>query len=148
MLLISSFALITTGNWIFAECILSGTRQTSSLPSAAKKTLGKIITLGKKTVCRVLKKNTRQRSKFAECSQSDTRQTLLCRVLYLGHSRTAKVSVITSLLPASPLHPPVVHSKSPTVPPRFRAPRRLQEERRRVRATPMHPKLSRTAQSS
>ena len=53
--------------FIFAECISSDTRQTSSLPSAAKKTLGKIIALGKQTLCRVLKKNTRQRSKFVEC---------------------------------------------------------------------------------
>ena len=52
---------------MFAECIPSDTRQTSSLSSAAKKTLDKIIALRKQTLCRVLKKNTRQRSKFVEC---------------------------------------------------------------------------------
>jgi len=45
---------------MFAECILLGTRQTSSLPSAALKTLDK-KTLGKEEECRVSKKNTRQR---------------------------------------------------------------------------------------
>ena len=45
---------------IFDECILSGTRQTSSLSSAAKNTLGKIMALSKQTLCRVMKKNTRQ----------------------------------------------------------------------------------------
>ena len=43
-------------------------------------------------------------------------------MLNLGHSaklqhynsRTPEVSAVTSLLPASPLHPPLVHSKSPT----------------------------------
>ena len=48
--------------WGFTECILSGTRQTSSLPSAAKNTLGKIMSLGKQTLCRVLK-NIRQTMK-------------------------------------------------------------------------------------
>ena len=38
---------------IFAECNTSGTRQTNSLPSAAKKTLEKIIALGKQLICRV-----------------------------------------------------------------------------------------------
>ena len=33
---------------VFAECISSGTRQTSHLPSAAKKTLGKINALDKR----------------------------------------------------------------------------------------------------
>lgn len=33
---------------MFAECILSGTQQTGSLPSAVKKMLGKIIALGKR----------------------------------------------------------------------------------------------------
>ena len=41
--------------FIFTECILSGTRQTSYLPSAALKTLGK------EEVCQVSKKNTQQR---------------------------------------------------------------------------------------
>ena len=44
---------------MFAECIPSGTRRTSSLPSAATKTLAK--------------KNTRQIGRFAEC-QKNTRQ--------------------------------------------------------------------------
>ena len=37
----------------FAECIPSETRRTSSLPSAALKTLGKKKTLSKEEVCRV-----------------------------------------------------------------------------------------------
>ena len=52
---------------MFAECIASDTRQTSTLPSAAKKTLGKIIALGKQTICRVFFFCTRQIRKFAEC---------------------------------------------------------------------------------
>jgi len=47
-----SFSLPETGCLpsarIFAECILSGTRQRSLLSSAVKKTLSKIIALGKK----------------------------------------------------------------------------------------------------
>ena len=46
--------------FMFAECIPSGTRRTSSLPSAALKTLGK--------------KNTRQTGCFAECQNKNTRQ--------------------------------------------------------------------------
>ena len=45
---------------MFAECIPSGTRRTSSLPSAVLKTLGK--------------KNTRQIERFAECQNKNTRQ--------------------------------------------------------------------------
>ena len=41
--------------WVFAECYTSGTRQTNSLPSAAKKTLEKIIALGKQLICGVPK---------------------------------------------------------------------------------------------
>ena len=58
---------------IFAECIISGTRQTSSLPSAAKNTLGKIMALGKQTLYRVPKKTL---SKLRKNTQQirDTRQ--------------------------------------------------------------------------
>ena len=42
---------------MFAECILSGTRQTSSLLSDAKNTLSKIMALDKQTLCRVLQKH-------------------------------------------------------------------------------------------
>jgi len=65
----------------FAECNPSGTRQTSFLPSATKKTLGKIIALGKQdkntrqssTLGKLEKKHsaklgTRQRNMFAECN--------------------------------------------------------------------------------
>ena len=54
---------ITTGNNRFAECIPSGTRQKRCLPSAAKTTLSKIMALGKQSLCRVLKKTTRQTRK-------------------------------------------------------------------------------------
>ena len=43
---------------IFTECVPSGTRQKSCMPSAAKNTLGKIMALDKQTLCRVLKKKT------------------------------------------------------------------------------------------
>ena len=46
---------------MFAKCILSDTWQTSSFPSAAKNTLGKIMALGKQTLCRVLKKHSQNR---------------------------------------------------------------------------------------
>ena len=46
--------------FMFAECILSGTRRTNSLPTAILKTLSK--------------KNTRQREEFVECQTKNTRQ--------------------------------------------------------------------------
>jgi len=48
---------------MFAECILSDTRQTSSLPSAAQKTLGKKKHSAKRKFAEC-KKNTRQRNKI------------------------------------------------------------------------------------
>jgi hypothetical protein len=41
--------------WKFAECILSGTRQTVTLPSAEHKELGEREKLGKVVICRVPK---------------------------------------------------------------------------------------------
>jgi hypothetical protein len=55
---------------LFAECILSGTRQRASLLSARKKTLGEEWALGKGPFCRVPKFNHSAKSFFAECLEN------------------------------------------------------------------------------
>ena len=58
---------------MFVECIPSGTRRTSSLSSAALKTLGK--KKAKEGVCRVSKEKHSAKSGFAECQKKNTPQT-------------------------------------------------------------------------
>jgi hypothetical protein len=54
---------------LFAECILSGTWQTWSLPSARKKTLGEEWALGKGPLCRVPKLKHSAKSFFCRVSR-------------------------------------------------------------------------------
>ena len=60
--------------WGFAECIPSGTRQTSYLLSVFNSTLGKQIALGKTQLCECLRKNTRQTT-TKHSANTDTRQS-------------------------------------------------------------------------
>lgn len=58
---------ITTGNCMFAVCAISGTRQRSCLPCAARQAHGKNKTHGKPPLCRGLDQQTRQIKLFAVC---------------------------------------------------------------------------------
>ena len=66
---------------------ISGTRQKMSLSSAQTSTLDKDTTLGKATLCRVLRLDTRQRRLFAECRPVTLGKDILfaeCQRLTLG----------------------------------------------------------------
>jgi len=54
----------------------TGTRQTDCVPSAANKTLGKHMTLGKASLCRVLFPRHSAKPPFAEWHKPSTRQTI------------------------------------------------------------------------
>jgi len=56
----------------------TGTRQTDCVPSAANKTLGKHMTLGKASLCRVLFPRHSAKPPFAECHKPSTRQIIAC----------------------------------------------------------------------
>ena len=59
---------------IFAECIISSTRQSYYLPSAKKHALGEQMALGGLSLCRVPDIWHSAKTHFAECQSVDTRQ--------------------------------------------------------------------------
>ena len=59
---------------IFAECIISSTRQSYYLPSAKKHALGEQMALGGLSLCRVPVIWHSAKTHFAECQSANTRQ--------------------------------------------------------------------------